>query len=103
MCPVGALTNAPYAFTSRPWELKSFYTSDVMDTLGSAIQVDTRGAEIMRILPRVHEEINEEWISDKTRQAFDGLKRQRLNTPMKRNADGSYAELHWEDAIKSIA
>ena len=75
LCPVGALTNSPYAFTSRPWELKGFYTTDVMESIGANIQVDTRGAEIMRILPRVHEEINEEWVSDKTRQAFDGLKK----------------------------
>jgi NADH dehydrogenase (ubiquinone) Fe-S protein 1 len=89
------LTNGPYAFTSRPWELKSFYTTDVLDTLGSSIQVDTRGAEIMRILPRINEDVNEEWISDKTRHAFDGLKRQRLNTPMKRNNDGTYVESTW--------
>jgi len=67
----------------------------VLDTLGSSIQVDTRGAEIMRILPRINEEVNEEWISDKTRHAFDGLKRQRLNTPMKRNKDGTYVEATW--------
>ncbi|EGR28078.1 NADH dehydrogenase fe-s protein 1, putative [Ichthyophthirius multifiliis] len=103
ICPVGALTNAPYAFTSRPWELKGYYTTDVMDTIGSAIQVDTRGPEIMRILPRIHEEINDEWISDKTRHAFDGLKKQRLRSPMQRSQEGTYTEMLWEDAMRIIA
>jgi NADH dehydrogenase/NADH:ubiquinone oxidoreductase subunit G len=65
VCPVGALTSGPYAFTSRPWELKSYDTIDIMDSTGSAVQANTRVSEVMRILPRVHEEINEEWISDK--------------------------------------
>lgn len=73
ICPVGALTNGPYAYTSRPWELKGYYSIDVLDSLGQNIQVDTRGAEIMRILPRINEEVNEEWIDDKARHAFDGL------------------------------
>ena len=81
LCPVGALNNSPYQFTARPWELKSNYTIDVMDALGSNIDVHTRGSDIMRILPRVNEEINEEWISDKSRHAFDGLKKQRLHIP----------------------
>lgn len=75
VCPVGALTNGPYAFTSRPWELKSYDSIDVLDGIGSAVQLDTRGSEVMRVLPRIHEEINEEWLSDKSRHAFDGLKK----------------------------
>ena len=75
LCPVGALTNGPYSFTSRPWELRFSESVDVMDSTGSAIEINFRGSEIMRILPRVHEEINEEWISDKSRHAFDGLKK----------------------------
>jgi NADH dehydrogenase/NADH:ubiquinone oxidoreductase subunit G len=75
LCPVGALTNGPYAFTSRPWELKSYDSIDVFDTILPNIQLDTRGAELMRVLPRVNEEVNEEWLSDKSRHAFDGLKK----------------------------
>lgn len=75
LCPVGALNNLPYSFQARPWELKSTYTIDVMDTLGSNIDVHNRGSDLLRILPRVNEEINEEWISDKSRHAFDGLKK----------------------------
>lgn len=71
-------------------ELKDYYSTDVFESIGANIQIDARGAEIMRILPRVHEEINEEWISDKTRHAFDGLKRQRLTSPLKRDAKGNY-------------
>ena len=78
LCPVGALTSKPYAFVSRPWELKKTETIDVMDALGSNIRVDCRGSEVLRVLPRLHEDVNEEWISDKTRFACDGLKRQRL-------------------------
>ena len=106
LCPVGALTNAPYAFTSRPWELKSVDSIDVLESLGSSIQVDYRGAEIMRILPRIHEEINEEWISDKSRHAFDGLKRQRLTVPLAkiRTPDGKqeYEEKSWEEILPMI-
>lgn len=79
---VGALTSKPYAFTSRPWELKETPAVDVMDGVGSNITVYTRGSEVMRILPRLNEEVNEEWISDKARFSYDGLKRQRLNSPM---------------------
>lgn len=74
-----------------------------MDGLGSAIQVDTRGSEIMRILPRVHEEINEEWIGDKSRQAFDGLKYQRLTIPLQRAADNTFQEISWEEALRVVA
>lgn len=94
LCPVGALTSKPYAFTARPWEIRKHDSVDVMDGLGSNIVVNTRGGEVMRILPRPHEDINEEWISDKTRFAYDGLKRQRLTLPMLKNpshcsADGT--------------
>jgi len=95
LCPVGALNNLPYSFQARPWELKSTYTTDVMDPLGSNIDAHTRGSDLLRILPRVNEEVNEEWISDKTRHAFDGLKKQRLTVPMSRKDDGSFAELTW--------
>src|SRR5256714_6264740 len=79
LCPVGALTSKPYAFAARPWELGKTETIDVMDALGCAIRVDTRGREVMRVLPRVNEAVNEEWISDKTRHVVDGLKIQRLD------------------------
>jgi len=75
LCPVGALNNLPYSFQARPWELKSTYSIDVMDALGSNIDCHTRGSDLLRILPRVNEEVNEEWISDKARHAFDGLKK----------------------------
>ena len=81
LCPVGALTSKPYAFAARPWELNKTESVDVMDALGSAIRVDTRGREVMRILPRVNEDVNEEWISDKTRHVVDGLRTQRLDQP----------------------
>jgi len=74
-----------------------------MDGLGSAIQIDTRGSEIMRILPRIHEEINEEWIGDKSRHAFDGLKFQRLTTPLQRAADNTFKELSWQEALEIVA
>ena len=81
LCPVGALTSKPYAFMARPWELTKTLSIDVMDALGSAIRVDARGREVMRILPRVNDAINEEWISDKTRHVWDGLRTQRLDRP----------------------
>lgn len=95
LCPVGALTSNPYAFTARPWELRRYESIDVMDALGSNIVVNfragTNGGEIMRILPRVHDGINEEWISDKTRFSYDALRRQRLVLPMIKNAQGPSA------------
>ena len=100
LCPVGALNNLPYSFQARPWELRSNYTIDVMDALGSNIDAHTRGSDLLRILPRIHEEVNEEWISDKSRHAFDGLKKQRLTVPMSRKADGTFAELTWEEAMQ---
>ncbi|MFN6979504.1 MAG: NADH-quinone oxidoreductase subunit NuoG, partial [Gemmobacter sp.] len=81
LCPVGALTSKPYAFTARPWELTKTETIDVMDAMGASIRVDTKGREVMRILPRNHDGVNEEWISDKTRFVWDGLRRQRLDRP----------------------
>ena len=102
ICPVGALTHKPWAFNYRPWELKKTESVDVMDAVGSAIRVDARGAEVMRILPRVNEEINEEWISDKTRYAVDGLMRQRLDRPYVR-VDGKLIEASWSQAFAAVA
>jgi NADH dehydrogenase (ubiquinone) Fe-S protein 1 len=101
LCPVGALTSKPYAFTARPWELKSTESVDVMDALGSSIRVDSRGLEVMRVLPRLNEDINEEWISDKTRFAYDGLKRQRLTTPLVRRGD-KFMAVTWPEALDLI-
>ena len=81
ICPVGALTSKPYAFVARPWELKKTDSVDVLDAVGAAIRVDTRGAEVLRILPRLNEDVNEEWLADKSRFALDGLKSRRLDTP----------------------
>ena len=101
LCPVGALTSKPFAFTARPWELNKTESIDVMDALGSAIRVDTRGREVMRILPRVNEAINEEWISDKTRFIWDGLKTQRLDRPYVRR-DGRLQAATWGEAFGAI-
>jgi NADH-quinone oxidoreductase subunit G len=102
LCPVGALLPKPYAFKARPWELGKTESIDVMDALGSAIRVDVRGREVMRILPRVNEAVNEEWISDKTRQVVDGLQRQRLDRPYIRK-DGRLVPATWSDAFAAIA
>src|SRR5436853_6508540 len=102
LCPVGALTSKPYAFSARPWELTKTESVDVMDAVGSAIRVDARGAEVMRVLPRVNEEVNEEWISDKTRHAVDGLRRQRLDTPYVR-VNGKLKPASWSEAFAAIA
>lgn len=101
LCPVGALTSKPFAFTARPWELGKTESIDVMDALGSAIRVDTRGREVMRIMPRVNEEINEEWISDKSRFVWDGLKTQRLDRPYVRR-DGRLTPATWGEAFAAI-
>ena len=101
LCPVGALTSKPYAFRARPWELKHSESIDVLDGLGSNIRVDSRGLEVMRILPRLNDDINEEWINDKTRFACDGLKTQRLTTPMIRRDDSFYPST-WEQALVEI-
>jgi NADH dehydrogenase (ubiquinone) Fe-S protein 1 len=103
LCPVGALTSKPYAFTARPWELRRVDSIDVLDAVGCNISVNTRSGEVMRILPRMNEDINEEWISDKTRFAYDGLKRQRLTTPMQRSTDGKLVPCTWEEAFLTIA
>ncbi|XP_075036301.1 NADH-ubiquinone oxidoreductase 75 kDa subunit, mitochondrial [Mixophyes fleayi] len=103
LCPVGALTSKPYAFTARPWETRKTESIDVLDALGSNIVVSTRGGEVMRILPKMHEDINEEWISDKTRFAYDGLKRQRLTQPMIRDEKGYLVHSSWEDVLNRVA
>jgi NADH-quinone oxidoreductase subunit G len=102
LCPVGALTSKPYAFNARPWELKKTESIDVMDALGSAIRVDARGAAVLRVLPRVNEDVNEEWISDKTRYACDGLMRQRLDRPYVREA-GKLRPASWPEALSAVA
>ena len=94
---IGALTSKPYAFTSRPWELR-VTDIDTLDSVGSNIRVDARGTEIMRIVPRLNEDINEEWISDKTRFAYDGLKRQRLTQPLVRK-DGKLTPVDWLESF----
>jgi NADH-quinone oxidoreductase subunit G len=102
ICPVGALTSKPYAFAARPWELGKTQSIDVMDGVGSAIRVDTRGREVMRILPRVNEAVNEEWISDKTRHVVDGLRTQRLDRPYVRE-NGQLRAASWPEAFAAIA
>ncbi|MBK5947369.1 NADH-quinone oxidoreductase subunit G [Rhodobacter veldkampii DSM 11550] len=102
LCPVGALTSKPYAFTARPWELTKTETIDVMDGLGANIRVDTKGREVMRILPRNHDGVNEEWISDKTRFVWDGLRRQRLDVPYIRE-NGRLRKAGWPEALAAAA
>jgi NADH-quinone oxidoreductase subunit G len=102
LCPVGALTSKPYAFTARPWELTKTETIDVMDALGSNIRVDTKGREVMRIMPRNNDGVNEEWISDKTRFVWDGLRRQRLDRPYIRE-NGKLRPATWDEALTKVA
>ncbi|MDA1070903.1 MAG: NADH-quinone oxidoreductase subunit NuoG [Proteobacteria bacterium] len=102
LCPVGALTSKPYAFIARPWELRKTESVDVMDAVGSNIRIDARGREVLRVLPRLHEDVNEEWIADKTRFAVDGLIRRRLDTPWIKQ-DGKLAKASWQDAIGAVA
>ncbi|MBC2884940.1 NADH-quinone oxidoreductase subunit G [Ochrobactrum sp. CM-21-5] len=102
LCPVGALTSRPYAFQARPWELNKTETIDVMDAVGSNIRVDTRGREVMRVMPRINEHVNEEWISDKTRFIWDGLRTQRLDRPYVRK-DGRLVAASWPEAFAAIA
>lgn len=102
LCPVGALTSKPYAFTARPWELKHTESIDVSDALGANIRVDTRGPEVMRIVPRANDHINEDWISDKARFQYDGLKRQRLGVPMVKGTDGLQV-VTWLEALEAVA
>ena len=103
VCPVGALTSRPYAFAARPWELRKTDSIDVMDAVGSNVRIDTRGREVMRVLPRLHEDVNEEWITDKTRHACDGLARQRLDRPYLRNGEGRLEAVSWDTAFRAIA
>jgi NADH-quinone oxidoreductase subunit G len=102
LCPVGALTSKPYAFVARPWELDKTQSIDVMDAVGSAIRIDTRGREVMRILPRTNDDVNEEWISDKTRHVVDGLRTQRLDQPYLRE-EGTLRPAGWPAAFAAIA
>jgi NADH-quinone oxidoreductase subunit G len=102
ICPVGALTSKPYAFVARPWELKKTDSVDVMDALGTPIRIDARGPEVLRILPRIQDDLNEEWLADKGRFAFDGLKRRRLDKPWVRK-DGKLHAASWPDAFAAIA
>ncbi len=102
LCPVGALTSKPYSFTARPWELTKTESIDVMDALGSNIRVDTKGREVMRILPRNHDGVNEEWLSDRSRYIWDGLKRQRLDRPYVRS-DGKLTPVSWGEAFAVVA
>ncbi len=102
LCPVGALTSKPYAFAARPWELHKTQSIDVLDAVGSNVRVDARGPEVLRVLPRLNEEVNEEWISDKTRFACDGLKRRRLDRAYVRR-DGRLVEATWQEAFAAIA
>lgn len=102
LCPVGALTSKPYAFRARPWELKKTETIDVLDGLGSNVRVDSRGLEVMRVVPRVNDDVNEEWINDKSRFACDGLKTQRLTLPLVRR-EGKFEPADWEQALTEIA
>ena len=110
LCPVGALTSKPYAFSSRPWELRSVESIDTLDSICSNVRIDTRGYEIMRVLPSLNEELNEEWLSDKSRFSFDGLKRQRLCEPLHRtgfsrldvSAKPDFVEVSWLDAFDQV-
>jgi NADH-quinone oxidoreductase subunit G len=102
LCPVGALTSKPYAFAARPWELRKTESVDVLDAVGSNIRVDSRGPAVLRVLPRLNEDVNEEWISDKTRFAVDGLARKRLDRPFIRRG-GKLVEVEWAEAFAAIA
>lgn len=103
ICPVGALTSKPNAFQARPWELRKTPSIDVTDAVGSNIRIDSRGGAVMRILPRLNEEVNEEWISDKTRHVVDGLKMRRLDRPYVKNAKGTLEAVSWETALETAA
>ena len=102
LCPVGALTSKPYAFVARPWELAKVDSIDVLDAVGTNIRIDARGTEVLRILPRINEDVNEEWIGDKSRFAFDGLKRRRLDRPWVRE-NGKLRAATWTEAFEAIA
>jgi len=102
LCPVGALTSKPYAFTARPWELRKTESIDVLDAVGANIRIDAKGKEVMRILPRLNEEVNEEWLADRSRFSYDGLKRQRLDTPYVRK-NGRLQAVGWDEALDVVA
>src|SRR5579862_910003 len=102
LCPVGALTSKPYAFTARSWELSKTDSIDVLDAVGANIRIDTRGPEVLRILPRLNEDVNEEWLADKSRFAVDGLKRRRLDRPWVRG-NGKLEPATWAEAFAAIA
>jgi NADH-quinone oxidoreductase subunit G len=102
ICPVGALTSKPYAFVARPWELKKTDSVDVLDAVGAAIRVDSRGTEVLRVLPRLNEDVNEEWLADKSRFAVDGLKRRRLDACWVRR-DGALQRASWPEAFEAIS
>jgi len=102
VCPVGALTSKPYAFTSRPWELRKTDSIDVLDAVGSNIRIDSRGGEVLRVQPRLNEEINEEWLADKSRLAIDGLTRRRIDKPFIRE-NGQLRPASWDEAFATIA
>ncbi|MCW5753023.1 MAG: NADH-quinone oxidoreductase subunit NuoG, partial [Alphaproteobacteria bacterium] len=102
LCPVGALTSKPYAFTARSWELRKTESVDAHDAVGANIRIDARGKEVMRILPRLNEAINEEWLNDRSRFAYDGLKRQRLDMPYLR-IDGRLRPVQWPEAFRAVA
>jgi len=103
LCPVGALTSKPYAFMARPWETRKTESVDVLDALGANIVVSTRTGEVLRVLPRNNDDINEEWLGDKSRFACDGLKRQRLTSPMMKNPQGELVNVEWEDVLVGVA
>ena len=103
LCPVGALTSAPYAFKARPWELSKTNSIDVLDGLGSSIQIGSKNGQVLRVLPRLNEDINEEWIGDKSRFAIDGLINQRLDVPYRRDSKGKLVPCSWEDAFQLMA
>ncbi len=102
LCPVGALTSKPYAFHARSWELGKTESIDAMDAVGAAIRIDSRGNEVMRVLPRLNDDVNEEWLSDRSRFACDGLRRQRLDKPYVRGADGKLAPASWDEALAAV-
>ena len=102
LCPVGALTSKPYAFHARSWELRKAESVDAMDAVGASVRIDTRGNEVMRIMPRLNDDVNEEWLSDRSRFACDGLRRQRLDKPYVRNAAGKLAPASWDEALAAV-
>lgn len=103
VCPVGALTSKPYAFTARPWETRKTDSVDVMDAVGANIVISTRAGDLLRIVPRLNEDVNEEWMADKGRFCYDGLKRQRLTQPMIRNEHNKLVKVDWQDALSVAA